>query len=162
MNAALCTATTLAGPRCRNRARNGAATCHHHDNAAPTAGRVYALASKGVTGIKVGFTHGRAADRAAALNTTSVPLPFEVVHESVSVDNPREVEQAVFERLAASRVAPNREFFDVTAEEAAAAITACATPTPTRSEVDVPVGVTEVLVRFANSLTITVSCPAPC
>lgn len=161
MNAALCSANTLAGSRCRNRARVGATSCHHHSDEASAAGRVYALASKGVTGIKIGFTHGRAAERATALNTTSVPLPFEVVHESDPVDNPREVEKAVFERLAASRVAPNREFFDVTAEAAAAAINACSVPAPApQSVVDVPAGVKEVLVRFANSLTITVVCPA--
>jgi len=140
---------------------NGATLCHQHNkSAAPAAGRVYALSSKGVNGIKIGFTLGRANERASALNTTSVPLPFEVVYESELVPNPRAVEAAVFERLAASRVAPNREFFKVTPAEATAAIEACVGGEPGVSEIDVPAGVNEVIVRFANSLKIVVSCPS--
>jgi len=157
----LCGATTAAGSECKNRRAPGTNTCRMHDGSQRSDGRLYVLANKRVEGVKIGWTSGRAEERARALSSTALPTPFTVEHESDVVAHARRCEQVVFERLAQSRVAANREFFDVSVEEAQRAITAAiaaapAAPPPAPTVFTVPDGVSEVTLVLANLTTITV------
>ena len=88
-------------------------------------GSVYVLSNSGYDHlVKIGYTTRDASSRAAELSSdTGVPGDFEVEHE-VAVTNPEAVEQAVHDRLATQKVNRNREFFEVTPQEARAAIDA--------------------------------------
>jgi hypothetical protein len=83
------------------------------------AGSVYVLTNPDYPDlVKVGHTARSAAERAEELSSdTAVPRSFEVAYE-VAVDDAEGVERAVHARLAAERVNPDREFFEVTVDRA--------------------------------------------
>lgn len=88
-------------------------------------GSVYVLSNPGHHNlVKIGCTTRGAEARAAELSSaTGVPDEFEVEHE-VEVTNPAAVEQAVHDRLADHKVNRDREFFEVTPQEARVTIDA--------------------------------------
>jgi len=155
-----CEATTAAGNGCKNNPTAGKATCHVHSTRprAEQDGRIYVLSNKRVEGIKVGWTAGRASDRASALTSTAVPTPFKVEYESGVVPNALECEQMVFERLAGCRVAPNREFFDTNPGHVQRVVESVLADRNNKPlcVYDVAEGVQEVTLRFANMASITV------
>lgn len=87
-------------------------------------GYVYVLSNPAMPGfVKIGRTTRSVAQRCDELFVTGVPVPFEVVAEVLAPDCVA-AEQAVHRELQSARVADNREFFRVTAEDAQAAIRA--------------------------------------
>ncbi len=83
-------------------------------------GWVYVLASKGSPDlVKVGFSTKDPVLRAAELNSTGVPYPFDVEYD-VLVERPRDIEQAAHQLL--SGVHFNKEFFRTDVLTAAQAI----------------------------------------
>jgi S-DNA-T family DNA segregation ATPase FtsK/SpoIIIE len=87
--------------------------------------RIYILSNPAMPGIvKIGRTSRSAAERVAELSShTGVPTGFVLVQE-YSVPAGSEAERTVHEHLAAHRLAGNREFFRLEAEEAVAAVEA--------------------------------------
>ena len=164
----LCSATTRSGGPCRNNATADMSTCHVHSP--PRPGRLYVLSNTQLSGVKIGMTTGRAADRARALSGTGVPIPFVVEHETEPFDGCAAAEKHVFMNLATHRVAANREFFDVTVETATAAVKSAVVaaaaapalplpPPPPPAEfgdrgravtVSVPADVTEITIKFVK------------
>ncbi|MEV5831144.1 GIY-YIG nuclease family protein [Spirillospora sp. NPDC052242] len=87
-----------------------------------TVGFVYVLSNEAMPGIvKVGMTGNLAEDRAKHLHGTAVPLPFEVEFRVVT-SFPSKVERKAHDILDPWRVAPNREFFRVSPEDATNAV----------------------------------------
>lgn len=85
-------------------------------------GWVYVITNKAMPGlIKVGYSMSDPELRAAELNHTGSPHPYDVDYE-VLVDEPRDVEQTVHGRLRNQR--ERKEWFRCTSEEAIAAIKA--------------------------------------
>jgi hypothetical protein len=70
--------------------------------------------------VKIGGTERDPEERVKELATTGVPYDYVVVHAERVTDWPA-VERALHHRFAADRIAPNREFFAVTARTAIAA-----------------------------------------
>lgn len=66
---------------------------------------------------KIGFTESVLADRFAALQSTGVPLPFEL-YAALRVEDARICEKAVHGALENVRLADNREFFRIAAKDA--------------------------------------------
>tara|TARA_B100000768_G_scaffold180493_2_gene200633 strand:+ start:727 stop:1206 length:480 start_codon:yes stop_codon:yes gene_type:complete len=137
-------------------------TCHVHSP--PRPGRLYVLSNPQFSGVKIGMTTGRAADRARALSGTGVAIPFVVEHETEPFDGCAAAEKRVFTNLATHRVAANREFFEVTVETATAAVksavAAAAPALPSTPDefvdrgravtVSVPADVTEITIKFVK------------
>lgn len=74
-------------------------------------GFVYILSNAGMPGLlKIGFTTKVPTERAAELNTTGVPSPFEVEYYCL-IDEPAALEAAMHRDLASSRYTGEREFF---------------------------------------------------
>jgi T5orf172 domain len=70
--------------------------------------------------VKIGMTsHEDVGKRIAQLNTTGVPLPFELVF-ACRVPDGKMVEGALHKAFAPNRVNPNREFFRIKVEQALA------------------------------------------
>jgi hypothetical protein len=70
---------------------------------------------------KIGFSESVLSERFAALQSTGVPVPFELF-AAFFVEDPRACEKAVHGMFASLRVSGNREFFRVGAKEALARI----------------------------------------
>ena len=82
-------------------------------------GFVYILSNAAMPGIvKVGFTLKVPTERAAELSTTGVPTPFEVEYYCL-VQDPAGLEAKVHAALSASRHSTDREFFWMSAMDAA-------------------------------------------
>jgi formylglycine-generating enzyme required for sulfatase activity len=88
-------------------------------------GHVYVLSNPAMTGLlKIGSTERTVQERVVELNSTGVPVPFEV--EAVfNSQNPFEDEQKVHQTLRASRLNSNREFFSVELKDAVQSIIDC-------------------------------------
>ncbi|MFY1661188.1 GIY-YIG nuclease family protein [Micromonospora sp. WMMD1274] len=85
-------------------------------------GFVYVLVNAAMPGmVKIGQTSLLSEDRARKLFGTGLPVPFEVAFRVLTA-RPAELERAAHAALAPCRVASNREFFNIGAEEAAEAI----------------------------------------
>ena len=86
------------------------------------AGTVYILSNPSFKGLlKVGRTTMDAEERAAALWTSGVPTPFEVVFE-VFTDKASKVETETHKYLSEYRLRKDREFFRVDEDSAVAAL----------------------------------------
>jgi hypothetical protein len=85
---------------------------------------VYILSNSAMPGyIKIGFTKLSPEERAIQLsNTTSLPLPFKV-EWAFHCYNGEQLEKEVHRHLESSRITGNREFFDLTVDEAKEIIT---------------------------------------
>jgi hypothetical protein len=85
---------------------------------------VYILSNHAMPGyIKIGFTKLSPEERAIQLsNTTSLPLPFKV-EWAFHCYNGEQLEKEVHRHLESSRITGNREFFDLTVDEAKEIIT---------------------------------------
>lgn len=95
-------------------------------------GYIYILSNPAMPGLlKIGFTEISVRDRMIQLNTTGVPIPFELVH-SVEVDHPQKVEAIIHKSLQEFRLGKNREFFRVSHEKAIAITEKKAEPYATR------------------------------
>lgn len=66
---------------------------------------------------KIGFTETVLAERFAALQSTGVPVPFEL-YTALLVEDAQICERAVHSALASERLANNREFFRIGAKDA--------------------------------------------
>lgn len=169
-----CGATTLAGVHCKNNASDSATTCRVH---APTAKRgvLYVLSNPSLDVLKIGWTSGSVQKRAATLDSTGVPTPFVVEHESAAVDDAPAAERRVFDALADRRVNARREFFRVTVAEATSAVDTATGPVraaatlsaslPPTVVVEVPCGdgvvgldLDKLVVRFARGAVISEGC----
>ncbi len=76
-----------------------------------TVGTLYFITNPSMPGlVKIGHTTGSLKTRLRQLSSTGVPNPFEVV-ATFSVQNPRECEAGVHQRLNGYRSNPKREFF---------------------------------------------------
>ena len=85
-------------------------------------GFVYVLSNPAMPGlVKVGRTDRTSDVRADELHTTGVPSPFEVEFRSIT-SKPKEVEKRAHGLLAAHRVNPKREFFNVPVDDAVKAV----------------------------------------
>lgn len=86
---------------------------------------VYILVNKDMPGlIKIGHTSGTAGERARKLSqSTSVPSPFEVVHE-ILCDQAKQLERTMHTQLAQYR-RPRREFFECSVEYAISLLEHC-------------------------------------
>ena len=74
-------------------------------------GYVYILTNPAMPGyVKIGKTTGDPRARASQLQSTGVPIPFEVAHYVFSPDC-GELERIAHEEMAGKRVSPSREFF---------------------------------------------------
>ncbi|MFJ2805083.1 GIY-YIG nuclease family protein [Kitasatospora sp. NPDC087271] len=71
--------------------------------------------------VKIGWSEHLPEDRAEGLSKTAVPFPFQVAYRAKTLRH-REVERQAHRLLAAARVAPNREFFRVSVEDAVGAV----------------------------------------
>lgn len=82
-------------------------------------GYVYILTNPAYPGlVKIGMTTGTPESRAASLQTTGVPFPFEVAHSVFSPDCAH-LEAEIHEHYCEVRVSESREFFRVDAADAA-------------------------------------------
>lgn len=80
-------------------------------------GIVYFLSNPSIPGvIKIGFTTGTIEERIRQLNTTGVPLPFEVA-ALFKVHDPQSCEKAIHDCLAEYRINSGREFFKISLRE---------------------------------------------
>ena len=149
-----CNAPTKGGTACRIKSQNG--PCHLHRTSSGH-GVVYVLSNECMPGVvKVGWTRGDAATRAAGLNTTSVATPFTVDFSTPTIGNAQKIEAAAHKALAGCRVSAAREFFRCTAQYAEDAITEqlAALPAPAAEKapgvhtVVVPAGTTELHIMF--------------
>lgn len=85
-------------------------------------GWVYVLDNPSMPGrVKIGFTERIPDMRANELDATGVPTPFDLQFTAL-VDRAFELEQAVHAAMDANRVRQNREWFDLTVDEAIEAI----------------------------------------
>lgn len=76
-------------------------------------GYVYVLINPALKGqVKIGMTTNSPEQRAADLSGTGLPHDFVVVYAE-RVRDCEKVERLLHEKLAASRVSPNREFFRI-------------------------------------------------
>jgi hypothetical protein len=74
-------------------------------------GFVYILSNAGMPGLlKIGFSTKVPTERAAELNTTGVPSPFDVEYYCL-IEEPARLEAAVHKALSANRHTGDREFF---------------------------------------------------
>jgi hypothetical protein len=83
------------------------------------------------------------------LDSTGVPTPFVVEHESAAVDDAPAAERSVFDALAGRRVSARREFFRVTVAEATSAV-------------DTATGSRRAAATLAASLPLTIVVGLPC
>lgn len=85
---------------------------------------LYVLSNPTMPGfVKIGFTDGTPERRAEQLSkTTSVPLPFKV-EWAFHCYNAEQLEKEVHRHLDGQRVAGNREFFDMSVNEAKEVVT---------------------------------------
>lgn len=91
-------------------------------------GYVYVLINPALKGqVKIGMTTKSPEQRAVELSTTGIPHEFVVVY-SERVSDCEQVERLLHERLAAMRVNPNREFFQITPQLAVRAVLEVAEP----------------------------------
>ena len=89
-------------------------------------GYIYILDNKSLPNlVKIGYTAGTAFERAKQLSNTSVPNPFEVRYLA-RVRHPRKVEQNVHQLLTKYRLTTNREFFQISIDDAVVVIEECA------------------------------------
>lgn len=87
-------------------------------------GYIYVLTNPAMPGlVKIGRSIHGGVKRAAQLDCTSVPLPFEVAFE-ILVDDVEQAEKLAHESLAKYRINPSREFFNVSEDLAIEQITA--------------------------------------
>ncbi|MFD7841885.1 GIY-YIG nuclease family protein [Nocardia sp. NPDC059764] len=85
-------------------------------------GFVYVLSNPAMPGlVKIGRADRLITTRAGELQSTGVPLPFEVEH-GLMTSHPGDVEKKAQDSLAPFRVAPNREFFRVPVPQAILAV----------------------------------------
>lgn len=85
-------------------------------------GFVYILSNEGMPGLlKIGFSIKVPTERAAELNTTGVPSPFEVEYYCL-IEKPALLEAAVHRQLKEARHANDREFFRLSLSEAIRAV----------------------------------------
>ncbi|MEK9528700.1 MAG: GIY-YIG nuclease family protein [Gammaproteobacteria bacterium] len=167
----MCDAITKTGVQCKNRrSANGGTHCHVHalPAQAQQSGRLYVLSNPRINGLKIGWTTGRASDRASALTTTGVPVPFVVAYETDVVENAAKCEKRVFEALAPARVAANREFFETTLDAAKLAITTATSNSKglraepalvNTTQINVEDTIDEVTLRFGETVCVTVRRP---
>jgi T5orf172 domain len=81
-------------------------------------GTVYFLVNKKMPGLlKVGYTNGPINDRLSQLNSTGVPVPFEL-GACFLVKNPEKCESNIHDNLKAYRLSNKREFFGVSLPKA--------------------------------------------
>jgi hypothetical protein len=87
--------------------------------------RIYVLSNRSMPGIvKIGWTSRAVVERVAELSShTGVPTEFTLVREFI-VDDGLQTERVIHEHLANHRLAGNREFFQMEADEAGLAIEA--------------------------------------
>jgi hypothetical protein len=71
--------------------------------------------------IKIGLTNGDVAKRMKELHSTGVPLPFKLFF-AMEVPTDRKAEDLLHEAFDSHRIAANREFFEMKAEAARAAL----------------------------------------
>lgn len=78
---------------------------------------VYVLSNKAIPNLyKIGWTSGLPEDRAQELSTTGVPHPYKVEY-SKKFKNADKIEKQCHDHFKKSRVANNREFFEVSLKE---------------------------------------------
>lgn len=83
---------------------------------------IYILTNEAMPGyIKIGYTYGSLEDRLRQLDTTSMPLPFEVYY-ACEVEDAKEDERWMHEILGDKRVRDRREFFKMDPERAVIAL----------------------------------------
>lgn len=83
---------------------------------------IYVLINEAMPGyVKIGMTNNDLEGRIRALDTTSVPLPFECFY-AARVANAREVEQRLHDAFLDHRVRSNREFFEITPDRVVSAL----------------------------------------
>src|SRR5256885_1408096 len=81
-------------------------------------GYIYLATNPVMPGLtKIGFTESILSERFAALQSTGVPVPFQLF-AAFQVEDPRSCEKALHGILAEVRVADNREFFRIEAKDA--------------------------------------------
>lgn len=85
-------------------------------------GYLYFATNSAMPGLtKIGFTETVLSDRFTALQSTGVPVPFEL-YAAFRVEDPRGCEKAVHVALASARLADNREFFRIGPRDALASV----------------------------------------
>lgn len=78
---------------------------------------IYVLSNKGIPNLyKIGWTSGLPEDRAEELTTTGVPFPYKVEYKKI-FKNADQIEKQIHDHFKRSRVANNREFFEVPLKE---------------------------------------------
>ena len=83
---------------------------------------IYVLINEAMPGyVKIGMTNNDLEGRIRALDTTSVPLPFECFY-AARVMNAREVELRLHDAFLDHRVRSNREFFEISPERVVSAL----------------------------------------
>jgi len=83
---------------------------------------IYVLINEAMPGyVKIGMTNNDLEGRIRALDTTSVPLPFECFY-AAKVNNARQVEQRLHDAFLDHRVRSNREFFEITPDRIVSAL----------------------------------------
>lgn len=83
---------------------------------------IYVLINEAMPGyVKIGMTNNDLEGRIRALDTTSVPLPFECFN-AARVVNAREVERRLHDAFLDHRVRSNREFFEAAPERIVSAL----------------------------------------
>jgi T5orf172 domain len=88
----------------------------------PMAGFIYLATNPMMPGLtKIGFSESVLSERFAALQSTGVPVPFELF-AAFYVEDPRSCEKALHGAFADLRVSENREFFRIGAKDALAKI----------------------------------------
>lgn len=100
-------------------------------------GIVYILVNEAMPGIvKIGLTRDELINRIKALDSTSVPLPFECFF-AMEVPDCRKVEELLHDVFGDSRVRTNREFFRISPERVRSALmlTGGKEITPAESEI---------------------------
>lgn len=81
-------------------------------------GNIYILSNPAMPDfVKIGYTMRSAIERAFELSNTSVPLPYKVECE-ILVERPLHIERILHTKLSKFRVAPDREFFRISALQA--------------------------------------------
>lgn len=89
-------------------------------------GFVYILSNAGMPGLlKIGFTTKVPTERAAELNTTGVPSPFEVEYYCL-IEGAAALESVMHRELASARHTNDREFFRLSIAAAIQAVEQCA------------------------------------
>jgi len=76
-------------------------------------GHIYYLVNRAMVGlIKIGYTNISLYERLSQLNTTGVPIPFEL-GASFLVSNAKQCENEIHKELKKYRIANDREFFNI-------------------------------------------------